>query len=187
MELDGGGIVCSWGEFDVLGRVTVAWFRKEFLGRGDRFVDVGNVMDIGCFGEESGSIFVIEGYDEMVVFVIFAYNDVVNVVGVGRDADAFALTEGKFMEAGVLPEDFAFNVNDIAGAVGDKFFEEFVNRDFAEEADALGVFFVSSGEVVSLSDFTNFGLFEFADGEKGVFKLILCDEGEKIGLVFIFV
>lgn len=117
---------------------------------------------------------------------VFSDYDVEFVVGVGGDADAAALADGEVVEAAVLAEGLVVvGADDGAGAVGHVFAEEVGHLDVADEADALGVFFLGVGEAGRLGEFAELGLEEVAHGEAGAGDLVCPHLGEEVGLVFV--
>jgi hypothetical protein len=185
-ESGGGGL---GDEFDGDARVAVADAGFEGDGRGG---DGGGVdvplqgVDADFALVEAGGVGAVEGDEEGAVGGAFADDDVGLVVGVGGDADAFALAEGVEMEAAVAAElAVVGGADDGAGGVGDVGAEEIGHLHFADEADALAVFFVGGGETGVAGEGAEFGFLEVADGEAGVGELGLREEREEVGLVFV--
>ena len=188
VETHARGVAAFGYELDGYARVAVTHAAFEPSRRGDgRGVPLEGVH--AHFGlKKAGGVGRVEGDEQGVVGGAFAGDDVGFVVGVGGDADAFALAEGVVVEAGVRADGLPVGgAHDGARVVRDVLAEKILHLHLTDEADALAVFFRGVGQAGLGGEAAEFGLGDMADGKAGVCELGLRQEGEEVGLVFVFV
>lgn len=187
-ETDERGAAAFGNELERHARIAVAHAAFDGGGCGERLADPAHVVHADFAAEEAGRFGMVERDEQRVVRGAFADNDVVLVVGIGRDADVSPLAERVVMQAAVAAE-FASvgGADDRAGLVGHEGAEEILHLHFADEADALAVFFFGGGEARFACEAAEFGFGQVPDGETGVAELLLVEQREEVGLVFVFV
>lgn len=127
-----------------------------------------------------------------------AYGDLVRVrmdvedverIGAG-EAEALALADGEGLDSGVVADDFAGGVDEVAGGVGERLFdvvevglEEGVVVAVGDEADLLGVGLGGDVEAGVGGHDAYGGLLHFAEGKEGAGELVLREAEEEVGLV----
>ena len=188
LEFDQRGVVALGDEFNRDAWVAVADTGFKEARGGDRGCVPLEGVHADFALKKARCIGAVEGDEERAVGGAFADDDVGLVIRIRRDADAFALAERVEMEAPVLAEFAAVvGADNGAGRIGHIGAEEVGHFHFADEANALAIFFVGGGEAGVAGEGAEFGLGEVADGEAGVGELGLREEGEEVGLVVVFV
>lgn len=153
------------------------------MGRGIRGEEAEG-MELGGVMPERVGTAAFEGDDQFIGLHSFGDDDVEFVIGIGRDADAAALSDGVAVEAAVGAEVFSFEVDDGAGLIGDKGGEEIVYFNLTDEADTLAILFIGIGKAELAGGPADFGFGEMADGEDGVLQLLGLEEAEEVALIF---
>ena len=104
--------------------------------------------------------------------------------GTATEAEAFALPYGVEPEALVTTYDLTgLDVDDTSFLLAHELTYEVVVVDLAEEADALAVLAVGTGQVGVEGDAAHLFLHQMADGEDGVGELLVGELCEEVGLV----
>jgi hypothetical protein len=141
-----GGAVVASGEIDrnARGTVTRTGFDARLggkLGAGGAEVGEDRATGVEAFG-----VGPVVADDEFVRGHALVDHDI-GGVRLGRgDADTAALSERVVVQSAMFAEHAAGEIDDGAGFFGEIFFEEILHAHFADEADALAVFFLRGGE-----------------------------------------
>ena len=84
---------------------------------------------------------------------------------------------------GMVTTDF----DDVAALDLKLLLQEIGQSDFADETQALGIFFVRRGQSEFMGQLAHFGLLQFSNGKKGARQLCLVELAQEIALVFVAV
>ena len=150
----GSGFICDFGC-----GVAVTGPCQQASGSAQCPIGETGPVQVHGIGIESRSFPVFESDYEMILFHVFAHYDIVFMVGVGRNADSFALAKGVAMEASMPAQHPIVGIDYVPGFVGDKFFQKISQANPADKTDSLAVFFVGIGEAVAAGQSPHLRLF----------------------------
>jgi hypothetical protein len=166
----------GWGVVADFGQDAEGFLRADRESRAGEPINLaggeGAVKEGGAWGEGDG---VLDGVDGG------------NVGGLAQgEAGAFALADSEVLVAGMLAQDAAFGVDEVAGAegVGGAGLEESGVVVVGDEADFLGVGLVVDGEAELMGELADVGFFEVTQGEEHAGEFVAGDAEEDVGLVF---
>lgn len=183
---DVGAAVAVGRKGDGRGGIAVADADEHFAFFGQRTVNPGEVVDPGFRRVERSRRFrMVKSYDQLIGFKALGDDDVVFVVGIGRDIDAAALADGVMEKPFVFAEYLSGSVYDFSRFLRDVLLEKIVDADFADEANALAVLAFGVRESGFFREFAEFRLEQMADRIEGALQLLLAQQSEKIGLVLV--
>jgi ABC-type uncharacterized transport system YnjBCD ATPase subunit len=162
------------------GLVPVTHPGKDGLLAVERLINPSEVGGTGRFGVEPLRVRRIEGHVQGLRREILFYHDEIFLVGIGRQADAFTLSDGIAVQATVLADFLADGVDDGTRCVGDVAFEEVLHRHLPEEANALAILARGVRELGLDGQAADFWLGKFANREEGLGELVLAQQGEEV-------
>ena len=178
-----GGAVVAFGEVDGDTRGAVARARFDArlggkLGAGGAEIGQDRTTGIEAFG-----VGTVVADDEFVRGHAFVDHDIGGFRFRRGDADAAALSERVVVQSAMLAEHAAGEIDDRAGFFREIFFQKILHADFADEADALAVFFLRSDQSGLGGLGAHFALEQLADRKPGASDLLGSQHGEEIRLV----
>ena len=171
---DVGAAVTVGSEGDGRGGIAVTDADEDFAFFGQRAVNPREVVDPGFRRVERSRRFrMVEGDDQFIGLEALGDDDIVFVVGVGRDIDSAALADGVMEKSLVFAEHLSGGVYDLSRFLRDVLFEKIVDADFPDEANTLAVFALRVREPGFFREFAEFRLEQVADGLEGALQLFL--------------